>query len=166
MGPIDLSQLFDVPVAQVLASEDLILDMTRAQENEAYLNDDATFHYMIDGGNHGGFGSYDYSERENLLGQVDGTAKIAPEVHWDITVAALYDIATRTGLPLPTLIKPTPQMETTLIKPTPLDDSNDDRVEGDDGTNTDNNEESSGTSKKIFIAAFILFTSLTTVLIG
>ena len=51
--------------------------------------------------NHVSFSAYDYSERFDLLGQVDGESLIPNEIAWDIAAATIANIASRTGVPLP-----------------------------------------------------------------
>ena len=52
---------------------------------------------MIEGGNHGGFGSYDYSERVVLLNQVDGNATITEAEQQEQTADIIYRIALMVG---------------------------------------------------------------------
>lgn len=103
-GAMDYSMVAnqEFPVAVITATEDKILNWTRWEENKQYLPESTLF-VSIEGGNHGQFGSYNSSERELILGQVDGTPTIDPEEQWDITVKAIYEIALRTGLELPHL---------------------------------------------------------------
>ena len=104
-GAMDYSMVAnqqEFPVAAVTATEDNILNWTRWEENEQYLPESTLF-VSIEGGNHGQFGSYNDTDRELILGQVDGTPTIDPEEQWDVTVKAIYEIALRTGLELPRL---------------------------------------------------------------
>jgi hypothetical protein len=94
----------DLPMAAVTGSLDGILNMTRWELNKRFLSNSTLF-VDIFGGNHGQFGSYNYSERASLLGQVDGVALIPPHVQWDLTVASIYHVASRTGTALPQKIE-------------------------------------------------------------
>ena len=98
-GDTDFSPT-SLPMADVTASNDLIMNQTNAELFKRLYSNDTLF-VNIYGGNHALFGSYDYSERKPLLGQVDGEALIPPAVQWDLTVAAIYHVASRTGVDLP-----------------------------------------------------------------
>lgn len=89
-----------LPMAQVLGSNDGVLNQTTAALNAVY-NSNATFDLEIFGANHASFGGYDDSERFDLLGQVDGEALIPDTVVWDLVAAAIANVAARTGVPLP-----------------------------------------------------------------
>jgi hypothetical protein len=102
-GEIDFSTT-NLPMAAVTGSLDGILNMTRWELNKGLLSNDTLF-VDIFGGNHGQFGSYNYSERTSLLDQVDGVALIPPHVQWDLTVASIYHVASRTGAALPQKIE-------------------------------------------------------------
>jgi Alpha/beta hydrolase family len=93
----------DIPVAVVTAENDEILNWTRWTENVGYVPANSTFFLEIMGGNHGGFGSYNTTERIEVLGpaQIDGPLLIDPSVQWDLTVAAAAHVASRSGVPLP-----------------------------------------------------------------
>jgi len=101
-GPINFSKS-ELPMATVTASNDRILNRTRWEDNRWNLPQNGTFFLDILDGNHGGFGSYNYSERTPLLGQVDGPMLIAPAVQFDLTTAAVAQVASRSGVPLPTV---------------------------------------------------------------
>lgn len=90
----------NLPMAQVLANNDGVLNMTRTAMNSV-LNSNTTQIIDIFGANHGSFGDYDDSERGVVLGQVDGEALIPDSVVWDMTAAAIAGVASRTGTPLP-----------------------------------------------------------------
>lgn len=103
-GDMDFSATGDdFPVAAITATNDLVLNMTRWQENTQNLPESNTLFVSIEGGNHGQFGSYNDSERIAVLGpgQVDGIPTIPAEEQWDLTAQAIYEIAVRTGLDLP-----------------------------------------------------------------
>eukprot|EP00339_Tiarina_fusa_P022758 CAMPEP_0117058854 /NCGR_PEP_ID=MMETSP0472-20121206/40870_1 /TAXON_ID=693140 ORGANISM="Tiarina fusus, Strain LIS" /NCGR_SAMPLE_ID=MMETSP0472 /ASSEMBLY_ACC=CAM_ASM_000603 /LENGTH=372 /DNA_ID=CAMNT_0004776311 /DNA_START=142 /DNA_END=1260 /DNA_ORIENTATION=- len=100
-GPTDFSNT-DFPMALSSATEDEVLNRTRYDLNRP-LSSNATYFLEIYGGNHGQFGSYDDSGRVQALGpsQVDGTAFIPPQVQWDLSTAAIFHVASRSGVPLP-----------------------------------------------------------------
>ena len=97
-GQMDFSSS-GLPMAAVSASEDEIVNKTRMELNMVFLSNETLF-VDIFGGNHGQFGSYDYSERTPILGQVDGIPLIPAEVQWDLTVSSIYHVASRTGVAL------------------------------------------------------------------
>jgi hypothetical protein len=88
------------PLAMVTASEDRILNRTRFAANRR-LTSNQTFFMDIFGGNHEQFSSFNASLRFENLGQRDGTPKIPPEVQWDLTAAAIYNVAARTNATFP-----------------------------------------------------------------
>lgn len=98
-GEIDFSQT-SIPMASVNATFDLIVNSTNFQKGQSLLPVDDTFHMEIVGGNHAQFGSYDNSERFEVLGQVDGNATIPEKVQLDLSVAAIAHVASRMGVPL------------------------------------------------------------------
>lgn len=98
-GEIDFSAT-GLPMAAVTASLDQILNTTRWELNKEFLSNETLF-VDIFGGNHGQFGSYNDSERTPLLGQVDGIPLIPPQVQWELTVASIYHVASRSGVDLP-----------------------------------------------------------------
>jgi len=100
-GEIDYS-MTDIPMASVTGSLDQILNMTRWDIAKAYLSNE-TFLMDIYGGNHGYFGAYDDSGRKDALGQVDGTALIPRTIQFDLVAAAIAHVASRTGVPMPTM---------------------------------------------------------------
>eukprot|EP00562_Extubocellulus_spinifer_P033478 CAMPEP_0178686194 /NCGR_PEP_ID=MMETSP0699-20121125/3791_1 /TAXON_ID=265572 /ORGANISM="Extubocellulus spinifer, Strain CCMP396" /LENGTH=327 /DNA_ID=CAMNT_0020331007 /DNA_START=27 /DNA_END=1007 /DNA_ORIENTATION=+ len=89
-----------LPMAGVTASNDLIINQTNAELYKPLYSNETLF-VDVYGGNHALFGSYDDSERKPLLGQVDGEPIIPPAVQWDLTVAAIFHVASRTGVDLP-----------------------------------------------------------------
>ena len=104
-GEVDFSST-GFPMASITASLDMILNKTRSELNKPFLSNE-TLAVDIFGGNHGQVGSYNYSERTPLLGQVDGIALIPPQVQWDLTVASIYHVASRAGVALPERTKGT-----------------------------------------------------------
>lgn len=98
-GDTDFSDT-NLPMASVTGSLDLVLNMTRWELNKPLLSNQTQF-VDIFGGNHAGFGSYDYSERFELFGQVDGTPLIGPEIQWDFTAAAIAHVASRIDVDMP-----------------------------------------------------------------
>lgn len=103
-GEIDFSTT-QIPMASINATLDGIVNSTTFQQGQTLLPVNDTFHLEILGGNHGQFGSYDDSERTELLGQVDGEATIPEKVQLDLTVSAIAHVASRMGIPLPELEK-------------------------------------------------------------
>ena len=99
-GAVDFSDT-DLPAASVNATEDLIVNSTNFATGEAFLPPNDTFHLEILGGNHAQFGSYDSSERFEVLGQVDGNATIPEKVQLDLATSAIAHVASRMGIPLP-----------------------------------------------------------------
>ena len=99
-GLIDFSDT-EIPTASVSASLDLIVDQEDLVNASVLLPANYTFSMDILGGNHAQFGSYDNSEREAILNQVDGQAIIPEEVQQDLTVGAIAHVASRSELPLP-----------------------------------------------------------------
>jgi hypothetical protein len=91
-------------VALVTASNDLILNRTRFEEDLANVPAaNGTFRVDVLGGNHGGFGSYNATGRVAALGpdQADGPMEIDPRVQWDMSAAAAALVASRSGAALP-----------------------------------------------------------------
>eukprot|EP00957_Ditylum_brightwellii_P081943 6231511-Ditylum_brightwellii.AAC.1 len=75
-------------MASITGALDGVLNMTRFSINQKLLSSDTQF-IDVFGGNHGDFGSYDYSGRVTILGQNDGESLLAPEVAWDFSVTAI-----------------------------------------------------------------------------
>ncbi|CAJ1968417.1 unnamed protein product [Cylindrotheca closterium] len=100
-GEIDFSNS-TLPMTSISGALDGVLNMTRYAANQQFLSP-ATQSLDIFGGNHGNFGSYDGSERVAVLGpgQNDGTSLIAPEIQWDLSVAAIAHVASRMGVEMP-----------------------------------------------------------------
>eukprot|EP00585_Thalassiosira_rotula_P012077 CAMPEP_0196137040 /NCGR_PEP_ID=MMETSP0910-20130528/5151_1 /TAXON_ID=49265 /ORGANISM="Thalassiosira rotula, Strain GSO102" /LENGTH=337 /DNA_ID=CAMNT_0041397427 /DNA_START=26 /DNA_END=1036 /DNA_ORIENTATION=- len=90
-----------LPMAQVLAANDGILNSTRVALNSAFKSN-ATFDMEIYGANHASFGTYDSSRRFELFGQVDGEALVSDSMVRDLAGGAIASVAIRTGVPLAT----------------------------------------------------------------
>ena len=95
-GPADFSQI-PIPTASISAALDGIISEERMIASEKLLPRNDTFKMSIQGGNHGGFGSYDDSERKPILGLIDGVSLIPRKIHQDLTVAAIVHVVSRTG---------------------------------------------------------------------
>ena len=97
----------DLPMASLVASNDLILNMTRYEENLFRLPNATTQFMDILGGNHGGFAAYDASGRLENLGQTDGVATIPQNLQWDFTVSSIASVVSRAigpdNMPVPVL---------------------------------------------------------------
>lgn len=100
-GDVDFSAT-TIPMAALTATEDLVLNKTRYDENKRFFPQQSTFFMDIVGGNHAQFGSYDNTERYEVLNQIDGNATIPEIVQLELTVGAIMHVASRSGLPLPT----------------------------------------------------------------
>lgn len=98
---IDFSTL-DLPATIVLGVNDEIINRTNLENSFQYLNLNQTQVIDILGGNHAGFGAYNDSLRESLLNQTSDEATIPPAVQWDLAAAAIYHVAARTNVVLPT----------------------------------------------------------------
>jgi len=83
-----------LPFASVAASEDGVVNITNFDAGQVLLpNDSPNFiNEIIQGGNHGGFGSYNYSERVTLLNQSDGNATITSEEQQRQTATIIGDV--------------------------------------------------------------------------
>ena len=99
-GPIDFSEM-TFPAASVSASLDGVVNFTNFDKGEFFLPANDTFSLNIFGGNHGLFGSYNDTLRTPILGQSDGKATISEQVQRDLVVAAIANVAARSGVPLP-----------------------------------------------------------------
>lgn len=101
-GPIDFSST-QLPTASVNGTLDFIVNSTNFEQGQSLLPVNDTFHMAILGGNHQQFGSYDDSDRVEILGpaQVDGNATIPEKVQLDMTISAIAHVASRMGIPLP-----------------------------------------------------------------
>ncbi|CAN0097507.1 unnamed protein product, partial [Heterosigma akashiwo] len=106
-GQVDLS-MFDLPAAAVTASNDRVVDRTGWEKGKKYLPANNTFYLHILGGNHSQFGSYDTSGRYAALGDygVDGNATVPELVQRALSIDAIVHVASRMGIPLPTIIAP------------------------------------------------------------
>lgn len=87
-----------LPFASISASEDGIVNATNFEAGKSLLPmEDSTNNFrnvVIEGGNHGYFGTYDYSERETLLFQFDGNATITRVEQQELTAEVIAEIAT------------------------------------------------------------------------
>lgn len=92
----------NVPMAQLLATNDGVLNRTRVDSNRFRNSLNDTLFMEIAGAGHNSFGAYDSSERGALLNQFDGDQTVSREVVWDLTASAIAAVASRTGVPLPT----------------------------------------------------------------
>ena len=83
-----------LPFASISASEDGVVNATNFEAGQKLLpmNSSKFINKVIEGGNHGGFGSYDYSERYTLLNQVDGNATITNTEQQQQTSVVIGDI--------------------------------------------------------------------------
>lgn len=109
-GDTDFSKS-NLPMAQVLASNDGILNQTRTNQNRIN-NSNATHFVEMYGANHASFGAYDSSKRFELFGQVDGEELIPSVIAWDHVSAAIANVAARSGVALPTRKEPMPATST------------------------------------------------------
>jgi hypothetical protein len=99
-GMVDFSEM-DLPAATVYGDLDGVINQENWDEGLPLLPQNGTLILPIFGGNHGNFGSYDYSLRKALLGQNDGNATIPETLQHDMTVMAIMSVASRAGVPLP-----------------------------------------------------------------
>ena len=89
-----------LPMAQLLASNDGILNTTRVALNEINNSEDNIF-VEIEGANHASFGAYNTSERFAIFGEIDGEAGLPSERVWDLTAETIMEVAKQTGVELP-----------------------------------------------------------------
>jgi hypothetical protein len=100
-GLVDFSES-NLPMANLVGSNDGILNMTGWEEESLPLmTQNKTYALEIIGGTHGGFGSYDDSQRFELLNQTDGELEISLLSQWDSVTSAIYNVAARSGVALP-----------------------------------------------------------------
>jgi hypothetical protein len=87
-----------LPFASVSASEDGIVNAANFAAGQDLLpaGSPQFLNETIEGGNHGGFGSYDYSKREVLLNQTDGNATITNEEQQHQTAVIISKTANMT----------------------------------------------------------------------
>merc|ERR1712084_85674 len=71
---------------------------------EFVSGDDYFLRMIVDGGNHGFFGHYNYTLRTSILGQNDGVATITRQNQVDLTIAAIVYVASRVRAKLPALV--------------------------------------------------------------
>jgi hypothetical protein len=103
-GELDFS-LSGVPMASLTGSNDETLDRARFDGNKRLMTQNATCFLDILGGTHHGFGAYDSSLRADILHMSDGKLEIPFESQWESTTGAIYNVAGRTGMSMPTLIE-------------------------------------------------------------
>jgi len=103
-GAIDFSQT-QIPMAGVFGELDGIVNRTMFDIGQEFVSGDDYFLRMIvDGGNHGFFGHYNYTLRTSILGQNDGVATISRQNQVDLTIAAIVYVASRVRAKLPALV--------------------------------------------------------------
>jgi len=92
-GPVDFSgeQWNWLPMVSMSASEDKIVNMTNFEAGQAFMTDNVD-KVVIEGGNHGQFGWYNYTLRTPLLGQVDGEASISHKEQQALMAAAIASL--------------------------------------------------------------------------
>lgn len=81
-------ELKTLPVLSVYGSEDGVLNSRKYKDSITYA--DAVTEYIIEGGNHAGFGNYGQQKG-------DGSAKITKEEQWRETVSYLLNFLRETG---------------------------------------------------------------------
>lgn len=105
-GAIDFSQTH-IPMASVSAEFDGIVNRTRFDIGQEFVSGDGnTLKMIVEGGNHGYFGHYNYTLRTLLFGQNDGIATISRENQVELTIAAIIHVASRVRSKLPALTEP------------------------------------------------------------
>lgn len=108
-GTIDFSHT-QLPMAMVTASLDTRVNQTRWEWGLPFLSPQ-TFFVDILGGNHVQFASYDDTHRATILQQTpEPPATISPAAQLESTLAAIYNVAARAGVPLPEPPVPTTVM--------------------------------------------------------
>ncbi|KAL3786280.1 hypothetical protein HJC23_005358 [Cyclotella cryptica] len=87
-----------LPFASVSASEDGVMNATNFAAGQYLLPSGSPMflNETIEGGNHGGFGSYDDSERKVLLNQTNGNATITNEEQQQQTAVIINSISEMT----------------------------------------------------------------------
>lgn len=99
-GAVDFSKL-DIPAASVIGELDGVVNITNWEIGQNLLSKENTLFISIPGGNHGNFGSYDYSGRKTILGQNDGNATIPKSVQQNLATSAILYVVSRGGISLP-----------------------------------------------------------------
>ncbi len=99
-GAVDFSKL-DIPAASVIGQLDGVVNIANWENGQNLLSQENTLFISIPGGNHGNFGSYDYSGRKITLGQNDGNATIPKNVQQNLATSAILHAVSRGGMPLP-----------------------------------------------------------------
>lgn len=95
-GEVDFSGWDWLPAASVSASNDGVINMTNFEAGQQWLpSGNNTLTLVIEGANHGQFGTYDDSGRATLLNQTDGVATISTEEQQEQAASAIAYVATR-----------------------------------------------------------------------
>jgi Alpha/beta hydrolase family len=94
-GSLDFSES-GLPFASLTASSDEVLNLTRHHENRRNLPDDTLFVEVV-GGNHGNFGSSNFTMRSSILKIQDGQATISQETQQEAAAKAIANVASRAG---------------------------------------------------------------------
>lgn len=98
-GDIDFSSM-DMPTISISGSLDGVINQDTFDSTQTLLPHNHTMSLTILGGNHGQFGSYDYTERRVLFGQIDGNATITELLQHDMTVSGIMNVVHRAGMEL------------------------------------------------------------------
>jgi Alpha/beta hydrolase family len=94
-GSLDFSES-GFPFASLTASLDEVLNLTRYRANRRNLPADAVFVEVV-GGNHGNFGSSNFTMRSSILKIQDGHATISQEAQQETAAKAIANVASRAG---------------------------------------------------------------------
>lgn len=94
-GSLDFSES-GLPFASLTASSDDVLNLTRHRANRRNLPADTVF-LDIEGGNHGNYGSSNFTMRSFILKIQDGQATISPEAQQEAAAKAIANVASRAG---------------------------------------------------------------------
>jgi hypothetical protein len=103
-GEIDFSQT-QIPMASAFAELDGVVNRTLFDIGQEFLAGNGnTLKMVLEGGNHGYFGHYNYTLRSTLLGQNDGLATISRDNQVDLTIAAIVHVTSRVRSKLPIFV--------------------------------------------------------------
>ena len=94
-------------MALVIGSNDGLINQTRYNENLDLTSSHDNYTWIVNllGGTHRGFAAYNTTNRATILNQTEDGIQIIPyELQWDISLNAIYHVASRTGLSLPQLL--------------------------------------------------------------
>jgi Alpha/beta hydrolase family len=94
-GSLDFSES-GLPFASLTASSDEVLNLTRYRANRRNLPGDTLFVDVV-GGNHGNFGSSNFTMRSSILKIQDGHATISQEAQQEAAAKAIANVAARAG---------------------------------------------------------------------